>query len=106
TLVNELEYGVSDRLSLALVTAVERAPGEPQRLTSVGVEGIYYVGQIPKVGIDVGVYLEVAKGTGGEPDGGEAKLLLAKTEGRFQGLLNVIVERPFNGPREERFASY
>jgi hypothetical protein len=96
TLVNELEYGVSDRLSLALVTTVESAPGEPRRLTGVGVEGIYYLGQIPKLGIDPGLYLEATKGAGGEPDGGEAKLLLAKTAGRFQGLFNFIVERPFN----------
>lgn len=106
TLVNELEYGVDDRLSLALVTKVERAPGEPQRLTGVGVEGIYYLGQIPKLGIDAGLYLEATKGAGGDPDGGEAKLLLAKTDGRFQGLVNVIVERPFNGRRGEVFASY
>ena len=84
TLVNELEYGVNDRLSLALVTKVERASGEPQRLTGVGIEGIYYLGQIPKLGIDAGLYLEATKGAGGGPDGGEAKLLLAKTDGRFQ----------------------
>ena len=106
TLVNELEYGFNDRLSVALVTSVERAPGEPQRLTGVGVEGIYYLGQIPKIGVDVGLYLEATKGAGGEPDGGEAKLLLAKTEGRFQGLFNFIVERPFNGPPGQVFASY
>jgi hypothetical protein len=106
TLVNELEYGVSDRLSLALVTKVERASGEPQRLTGVGIEGIYYLGQIPKLGIDAGLYLEATKGAGGDPDGGEAKLLLAKTDGRFQGLFNFIIERPFNGPRGEVFASY
>jgi hypothetical protein len=106
TLVNELEYGVSDRLSLALVTKVESAPGEPRRLTGVGVEGIYYLGQIPKLGIDTGLYLEATKGAGGEPDGGEAKLLLAKTAGRFQGLFNLIVERPFNGPPGEVYASY
>ena len=106
TVVNELEYGVNDRLSLALVSTVERAPGEPQRLAGLGVEGIYYLGQIPKIGVDTGLYLEVTKGMGGEPDGGEAKLLLAKTAGRFQGLFNFIVERPFNGPPGEVYASY
>ncbi len=106
TVVNELEYGVNDRLSLALVSTVERAPGEPQRLTGLGVEGIYYLGQIPKVGVDAGLYLEVTKGMGGDADRGEAKLLLAKTAGRFQGLVNVIVERPFSGPPGEVFAAY
>jgi hypothetical protein len=106
TVVTEAEYGFSDRLSLALVTKVQRAPGEAQRLTGVGIEGIYYLGQIPKIGVDTGLYLEVTKGAGGESDGGEAKLLLAKTDGRFQGLFNFIIERPFSGPPGEVFASY
>jgi hypothetical protein len=106
TLVTEAEFGVNDRLSLALVTKVERAPGEVQRLTGVGVEGIYYLGQIPKLGVDAGLYLEATKGAGGNSDSGEAKLLLAKTEGRFQGLFNFIVERPFSGPPGQVFATY
>ena len=105
-LVTEAEYGVSDRLSLALLTKVKNEPGQPRRLTSVALEGIYYVGQIPKVGIDAGLYLEVSKGFRGDSDGGEVKLLLAKTAGRFQGLLNLIAERPLNGPSSERYASY
>ena len=106
TLVNEAEYGFSDRLSLALVTKVQFAPGQSQRLTGIGLEGIYYLGQIPRIGVDAALYLEATKGAGGEPDGGEAKLLLAKTTGRFQGLFNFIVERPFSGPTGEVFASY
>ena len=106
TLVTELEYGFTDRLSLALVTKVQRGPGESDRLTGVGLEGIYYLTQVPGIGIDVGLYGEFVKGAGGDADGGEAKLLLAKTDGRFQGLLNLIVERPFSGPRGTVFASY
>jgi hypothetical protein len=106
TLVTEAEFGVNDRLSLALVTRIERAPGEVQRLTGVGLEGIYYLGQIPKLGIDTGLYLEATKGAGGNSDSGEAKLLLAKTDGRFQGLFNFIIERPFSGPPGEVFATY
>jgi len=106
TVVNEAEYGFTDRLSVALVTTIERAPGEAQRLTGVGVEGIYYLGQIPRVGVDVGLYGELTKGAGGDSDRGEAKLLLAKTQGRFQGLFNFIVERPFSGPPGDVIASY
>ena len=106
TLVNELEYGVNDRLSLALITQVEREPGAPERLVGVGVESLFYLGQVPGVGVDVGGYLEYKVGTGGEADESEAKLLLAKTAGRFQGLFNFIVERPFGAPRGEAFASY
>jgi hypothetical protein len=69
-------------------------------------EGVAYLGQVPTVGVDAGLYLEYKKGLHGEADEGEAKLLLAKTAGRFQGLLNLIVERPFNAPSGEGFASY
>jgi hypothetical protein len=106
TSVVEVEAGLNDRASLALVTAFQREPGVSDRLTSVGLEGIYYLGQIPKIGVDAGAYLEVAKGFGGESDGMEAKLLLARTAGRFQGLLNLIVEEPLGAPAGEDFASY
>lgn len=105
-LVTEAEYGVSDRLSIALLTKVKNEPGQRKKLTSVAFESVFYVGQVPKVGIDAGLYLELSKGLGGDSDGGEVKLLLAKTAGRFQGLLNLIAERPLNGPSSERYASY
>ncbi len=106
TLVEEVEAGLNDRVSLALVSQIERAPGESERLTGVGLEGIAYLGQIPGVGVDVGAYLEYKQGAGGDASVGEAKLLLAKTSDRFQGLFNFIVERPFGAPPGEGFASY
>jgi hypothetical protein len=106
TFVTEAEYGFNDRFSLALLTQVERGPGEGDRLTGIGLEGVYYLGQIPKIGVDTGLYLEYRKGTNGETDAGEAKILLAKTAGRFQGLVNIIAERPFGAPRGEGYASY
>jgi hypothetical protein len=102
----EAEYGVNDRFSISGVAQVERAPGEAERLVGVGLEGVAYLGQIPKIGVDTGLYLEYKKGLHSEADEAEAKLLLAKTSGRFQGLLNLIVERPFGAPRGEEFASY
>jgi hypothetical protein len=106
TLFLEKEAGLSDRLSLAAVEQVERTPGGGDRLVGAGIEGVYYVGQIPKLGVDTGVYLEYKKGLHGEDDEGEAKLLLAKTAGRFQGLVNLIVERPFGAPGGDGFAAY
>ena len=106
TVINEAEYGFSDRLSVSLLTKVEQAPRETARLAGVGIEGIYYLGQLPKISVDAGLYLEVTKGAGGVSDSSEAKLLLAKTAGRFQGLFNFIIERPFSGPQGEVFASY
>ena len=36
----------------------------------------------------------------------EGKLLLAKTAGRFQGLVNLIVEKPLSAPTGEGMAGY
>jgi hypothetical protein len=105
TTVLEGEYGLNDRVSLALVGGIGSAPGEATRFTSVGLEGVAYLGQIPGIGVDTGGYLEYGHGLNGESDVLEAKLLLAKTAGRFQGLVNLILERPF-GPGADRFASY
>ncbi len=106
TTVIETEYGVNDHLKLAAVAAIHGEPGQSTRLAALGVEAIVYLGQIPAVGVDTGLYLEYAKGLNGEDDVLEGKLLLAKTKGRFQGLANLIVERPIGIPRGEGFASY
>jgi hypothetical protein len=106
TLVTEAEYGVNDRLSVALLTKVEGSPGEHRRLTKVAIETVYYLGQIPKIDVDAGLYLEIGKGANGDSDGAEAKILLAKTAGRVQGLVNIIAERPLSGPSGDTFTSY
>ncbi|HEY2482264.1 MAG TPA: hypothetical protein VGI30_08730 [Caulobacteraceae bacterium] len=106
TTVLEGEYGLNDRLSLALVGTLERSPGQALQLTGVGLEAVTYLGQIPGLGVDAGGYLEYTQGLRGEPDVIEGKVLLAKQVQRFQGLLNLIVERPLSGPGEARFASY
>ena len=106
TTVLEAEYGLNDRLSLALVGSIERPAGHASRLAGVGLEGVIYVGQIPAVGVDTGLYLEYKRGLNGEDDVGEAKLLLAKTAGRFQGLVNLIVEKPLSAPAGEGYAAY
>ena len=106
TTVIEAEYGLNDRVSLALVSALASAPGQASQFDGVGIEGIVYLGQIPKLGVDTGVYLEYTHGLYGEADVAEGKILLAKTAGRFQGLANLIVERPLNAPSGENFASY
>ena len=105
TTVVEAEYGLNDRLSLAGIAAIERAPGNGSRLAGVGIEAVYYVGQVPKLGVDLGVYGEYKHGLNGNADVVEAKLLLAKNVDRFQGLVNLIVERPL-GSRGDGFATY
>ncbi len=104
TTVIEAEYGLSDRVSVALVGTLERSADRSTRLDGVGVETVTYLGQIPTLGIDVGAYLEYTEGLHGGPDVLEGKVLLAKRTGRFQGLVNLIVERSVSGT--EAFASY
>jgi hypothetical protein len=102
--VVEAEYGLNDRASLALVGDIASEPGASPRLNGLGLESVVYLGQIPRLGIDVGLYLEYMGGLHGEDDKGEAKVLLAKNAGRFQGLFNFIVERPIGVP--QAYASY
>lgn len=104
--VLEAEYGLNDRLSLALVGTFERSARQSLHLSGVGLEAVTYVGQIPGLGVDVGAYAEYTQGLRGESNVLEGKILLAKQVQRFQGLLNLIVERPVSGPSDERFAAY
>jgi hypothetical protein len=93
--VVELEHGFGDRVSLALVAEIEDEPGDAMKLDSVGVEGVVYLGQIPRLGIDVGAYLEYEQRIHNESGVGEAKLLLAKQAGPVELLANFIVIHPF-----------
>jgi hypothetical protein len=106
TTVLELEQGLTDHLSLSLVSSFTRDPGEAVHINGLGLEAVVFLGQIPKLGVDTGVYLEYTKGFKGESDGLEGKLLLARTSGRFQGLVNLIVERPVGVPAGEGYAAY
>lgn len=103
--VAEAEYGLNDRLSLALVGRIAGGAGEATAVRGAGFEAVYYAGQIPGLGVDVGLYGEFQRGLHGDSDGLEGKILLAKQAGRFQGLLNLIVERPLHAP-DEAYASY
>ena len=92
----ELEHGVSDRISLAVLAEFEQHAGEAKKLDAFAVEGVAYLGQIPGLGIDVGAYLEYEQRIHNESGVAEAKLLLAKRSGPFEGLLNLIAQRPLS----------
>lgn len=94
--VVELEYGVSDRVSLAVLAELEQHAGEPSKLDALAFEGVAYLGQVPGLGIDVGGYLEYEQRIHNESGVAEAKLLLAKRSGVFEGLLNLIADRPLS----------
>ena len=104
--VIEAEYGLNDRVSLALLGNIESEPNGSAHLNGLGLESVIYVGQIPHTGVDVGLYLEYIAGFNGEDDAAEAKILLARNAGRFQGLFNFIIEHPIGAPAGEGFSSY
>ena len=91
--VVELEYGVNDRLSLAVLAEFERHAGETSKLDAVAVEGVVYLGQIPGLGVDVGGDLEYEQRIHNESGVLENKLLLAKQAAPFHALLNLIARR-------------
>jgi len=103
--VAELEYGLSDTLSLAALGKIAGGGGEPTRLRGIGIEAVYALGQIPGLGVDVGLYGEVMEGVNGDDSALEGKLLFAKQAGPVQALLNLIVERPLHVPGEA-YGSY
>jgi hypothetical protein len=99
--VVELERGVSDRLSLALVGEFEDEPGDRRKLDSVGLEAVAYLGQIPGTGVDVGGYLEYEQRIHNESGVVEGKILLARRFGPVQGLLNLIAQQPLTNRQGE-----
>jgi len=99
--VIEFEQGLNDRLSLALVGEIEDAPGERRRLDAVGLEAVAYLGQVPKLGIDVSGYLEYEQRIHAESGVLEGKILLARQIGPVETRLNLIAFQPLtNKPGE------
>lgn len=97
----EYEYGLSDRVSVAVLAEFEQHAGEARKLDGLAFEGVAYLGQMPGVGIDIGGYVEYEQRIHNESGLIEAKLLLAKRSGTFEGLLNLIVEKPLTDRRGE-----
>ncbi|MDB5418358.1 MAG: hypothetical protein JWP50_1777 [Phenylobacterium sp.] len=103
--VVEVEHGVTDRLSLAVLAEFEDQPGARRKLDAVAVEGVADLGQVPGTGVDVGAYLEYEQRIHNESGVVEAKLLLARPFGPVQGLLNVIARQALtNRPGEGAMA--
>ena len=91
--VVEVERGISDRVSLAVLAEFEQHAGEGKKLDALAVEGVAYLGQIPGLGVDVGGYVEYEQRIHNESGVLEGKLLLAKRVGAFEGLVNLIAQK-------------
>ncbi len=95
-LVLELSYGFSNRLYGALLAEFEREPPDGRRLEALAVEGIYTLGKIKPLNLDVALYGEYEIGLHGS-DKLETKLLLEHEEGPFDGRFNLIAEKLLDG---------
>lgn len=93
-LVLEMAHGFSNRFYGAVLGEVERAPDGSRRFEAVAVEGIFALGQIEPLGVDVALYGEAEAGPHGAGKA-ETKLLLERRRGPFDGRLNLIAERAF-----------
>ena len=104
--IAELERGISDRVSLAVVAEFEHHAGGETKLDALGLEGKLYLGQIPGLGIDVGGYVEYEQRLNNESGVAEVKLLLAKQAGPFEGVMNLIARRPLTDKPGEDLATF
>lgn len=86
----ELEHGFSNRFQLGVRADFDRTPGFGRDMDSVGIEGIYHLGQVG--GIDVGVYGEY-EFVRHDADAIETKVLFERRAGKFDAKLNLIAEK-------------
>lgn len=91
----EAEYGFNDRVSGALVVEFEDPVRAPAKVDSLGLESVVYLGHIPRLGVDAGLYLEYEQRIHNESGVGEVKALFAKQAGPWQGLFNFVAKRAF-----------
>ncbi|NCP11721.1 MAG: hypothetical protein GW859_07175 [Sphingomonadales bacterium] len=92
--VLEAAYGFTPRFYGGIVAEFVDGPGSGRELEAIAVEGIYSIGKIQSLGIDVAVYGEYEAALEG-PDKVEAKLLLQRARGRFDTRLNLVAEKEF-----------
>lgn len=104
--VLEAEYGFNDRFSGAILAEYEHEAGEKAKIDALAVEGVIWLGQIPRLGIDTSLYLEYEQRIHNESGVGEAKLLLGKQLGAWQVLVNVKASRPFTAVSSERITRF
>ena len=90
----EIDHGFSTRFSGAIFTTLAREPGGSRRPVEVALEGVAHLGRVG--GVDIAAYGEYSQGIAAA-DGLEFKALFSRRKGRFDGRLNLIVEKPLDG---------
>ena len=98
----EAGYGVTKNLALSAVVELEREGGGPRKVTHMGIEAVYHLGQV--AGVDVAAYQEFEFGLNGDPNGSETKLLLEKRTRIWDLRFNLIGEKPFDSREPLEFS--
>lgn len=90
----ELEYGLTDRLTLGLYGVMEKKGAKPMEYAKTKFEGRYRLAEPGRMLVDPALYLEYQKGANNNTDKVEVKLLLSKD---FANNMNIT----FNGILEK-----
>ncbi len=93
-LVFEVEHGITSNFSLAGLVETSRSPGEHRRVGALAIEGVYELGNIRPLNLDVALYAEYKHGLHNDPDAIEIKGLFQHKAGAFDARFNVIAEKP------------
>jgi hypothetical protein len=91
-LVIEAARGFSSHFYGAALAKFARNRDDNRRLETVGLEGIFTLGDIQGLGMNAALYVEAEHNLHG-PDNLETKLLLEHRKGPFDTRLNLIAER-------------
>jgi hypothetical protein len=94
-LILEGEYGVSKRLSLAVLVETGRGAGRARQANAVAIEAVRTLGRIEALKLDTAIYVEFKHVLNGDPDAVEVKGLFEHAAARFDARLNLIAEKPF-----------
>lgn len=90
----ELEYGVTDRLTLGVYGVMEKEGARPLEYARTKIEGRYRLAEPGVLPMDPAFYLEYQKGANDRPDVVESKIILSKyLAGGTNLTLNGTLER-------------
>jgi hypothetical protein len=91
-LLLEFAHGFSRGLAAGLQFEFEHIPGRRRALESVGVEGLFALGRLEELGLDVGIYAEYEL-VFDAADELEAALILQRSRWPFEARLNLVLEQ-------------
>lgn len=94
-LVLEAEYGLTPRLSAAVLVETGRRLGSTREANAVAIEVVRTLGRIRALALDTAIYVEVKHGFHGEPDAVEVKGLFEHAAGSFDARVNLIGTKAF-----------